>query len=448
MAVVAGIVSAAGVGLELLTAAHVQAQDLSATLQTTVTVTAFVTAGLLFVRFDHTRRLRELLLLGVVVIVALVGLAASALPTLVPWGALEAGNGVHIAMQLLVALGFAAVAGAPPGRLVVGRRPPAIVIGAAALIAVGLSVAAAVTSSAHNAAKPAAGGHPLLVVVTLLEAGALLLAAVVFLRRARAGDGDSWLLGVAALLLGAAGLEYFALPNAGADWITPMSALRVAAWAALLATAITLHSKSRQASAEAALQAERQRIARDLHDGLAQDLAFIASHGSRLAREYGAEHPLAIAANRALAASRGAMVDLAASTAPSTAAAIERVADELEARFGVQVHVGVDGNAVNPDRDLAVPERDELVRIAREAIVNAVQHGRARHVTVELGSRRADVLLRVRDDGCGIGRHATDPSFGRGFGVPAMRARAASLGGHLVARRRAGGGTEVTVLAS
>ena len=66
---------------------------------------------------------------------------------------------------------------------------------------------------------------------------------------------------------------------------------------------------------------ERRRIARDLHDGLAQDLAFIAAHGDQIAREAGEEHPLAIAARRALALSRGAIADLSASDAPSARAA-------------------------------------------------------------------------------------------------------------------------------
>ncbi|MGZ6652150.1 MAG: histidine kinase, partial [Solirubrobacteraceae bacterium] len=86
--------------------------------------------------------------------------------------------------------------------------------------------------------------------------------------------------------------------------------------------------------------AERQRIARDLHDGLAQDLATIALRTQRL--QNGSDRPddvLMLAARRALAISRGTIVDLSASDAPTTEAALRQVADELAARFTVLVDV-------------------------------------------------------------------------------------------------------------
>ncbi|MBV9047499.1 MAG: hypothetical protein JOY58_04485 [Solirubrobacterales bacterium] len=233
------------------------------------------------------------------------------------------------------------------------------------------------------------------------------------------------------------------MPAVAADWVTPGVAMRVAAYGFLLVVALQQDGKSRQEMRLAAINLERQRIARDLHDGLAQDLAVIAAHGPHLFSELGAEHPLVIAARRTLAASRGAIVDLAASTAPSTGAALRQVADELEVRFGVRVSVQVIPEQSRAGgHDLDRVEREEVVRIAREAIVNAAQHGGARHVRVELNYRGPE-LLRVSDDGCGF-----QPSNTRsqgGFGLPTMRARAESIGGRLVARPRAGGGTELEV---
>lgn len=198
----------------------------------------------------------------------------------------------------------------------------------------------------------------------------------------------------------------------------------------------------RRSIAETATARERQRIARDLHDGLAQDLAFIAAHGDRLAVEKGAEYPLAIAARRALAVSRGAIAELSAAQAPTTRDALREVADELGTRFDMQIDVragSLVGTAVTPSH------REDIVRIAREAIVNAARHGRARKVVVSLVARDRDLVLSVRDDGVGIG--SAVPRSGGGFGLVSMRERAAALGGRLTARTPAdGGGTEVELV--
>jgi signal transduction histidine kinase len=188
-----------------------------------------------------------------------------------------------------------------------------------------------------------------------------------------------------------------------------------------------------------ALNEERQRLARDLHDGLAQDLAFIAVSAQRLEPDLGSQHPLVIAARRALDASRGLMADLAARSAPTTGAALVLVADELGGRFWVRVEVSVAGPTGRADLD--PPEREEIVMIAREAIVNAITHGQARQIDVTLDLEGKRPLLLVRDDGGGVVSGAPQG----GFGVPTMRARAEALGGRLVMRSGAGGGTELEV---
>jgi signal transduction histidine kinase len=193
---------------------------------------------------------------------------------------------------------------------------------------------------------------------------------------------------------------------------------------------------------ERALNEERTRLARDLHDGLAQDLAFIAVSAQGLEPDLGSRHPLVIAARRALDASRGLMADLAARSAPTTGAALTLVADELGGRFDVQVEVSVTPLAGRAD--LGPSEREEIVMIAREAIVNAITHGRARRVDVTLDLDGERPLLLVRDDGGGI----TSVAPQGGFGLPTMRARAESLGGRLVMRQAAGGGTELEVRVS
>jgi signal transduction histidine kinase len=151
-----------------------------------------------------------------------------------------------------------------------------------------------------------------------------------------------------------------------------------------------------------------------------------------------------IAAQSALAASRGIIVDLAARSAPTTGAALRLVADGLGSRFGMQVHVRVvTGIAPGDHREPGPAEREQLVRIAREAIANAARHGGAQRVDVVLDCQGNHCVLLISDDGCGITESALQS--GTGYGLPTMQARAESMGGQLQAQRRAHGGTRVQV---
>ena len=126
--------------------------------------------------------------------------------------------------------------------------------------------------------------------------------------------------------------------------------------------------RARAEDQQAAVRAERDRIASDLHDSLAQDLAIIAVHAQRLEGEFGMEHPLALASRGALAASRGVIADLAAAEAPTVETALRQVAAELAARFGVTVVVRVGDASGGPGangHDFATADREQLVRIAR-----------------------------------------------------------------------------------
>ena len=210
-----------------------------------------------------------------------------------------------------------------------------------------------------------------------------------------------------------------------------------------LIAAVLLATRLRVARrVEAAVSAERVRIAHDLHDGLAQDLAFIAVYADEMERKFEDGGLLAVAARRALAASRGAIVDLAASKAPTTADALREVAAESRARFGVQITVRV---AEDTGPEPSATQRAELVRIGREAIANAVRHGGAQHVTVTLGSPDDDVLLRITDDGCGFGA-AEEATAGTGLGMGAMRDRASRLGARVRVGRGEHGGAAVDVV--
>lgn len=434
---------------ERLWHAHVADLGGRSALDAMLATCAVVAAVLLGSQFRRTRRWRDLLLLCALVTVSSTDFAFSALPALSGSAAIGPVYGVRLVTEVIVAITFALAAFAPSHKRVRGSVP-VVLIGAicvSALIgAVALDVAAqrgtthaSLAWSTANSASHAT----LWLWVTIGSAATQFLAGAAFAWRIGASERGSLLAG-ASFLLTAVRLQYVAVPVVAANWITPADALRVVIYGLLVAVALREHVRARSTHEYAMLHAERTRIARDLHDGIAQDLAVIATQGRRLIPQLGDEHPLAIAARRALAVARGAILDLSASQAPSVEAALREVAGELESVYHVDVAVWTETDQGDELEQLNPKDREHLVRIAREAIVNAVKHGGARHVDVVLDSRGARLVMRISDDGRGIDQRPLARDQG-GFGFPAMRARAAAVGGQLIARRRPAGGTDVEV---
>jgi signal transduction histidine kinase len=172
---------------------------------------------------------------------------------------------------------------------------------------------------------------------------------------------------------------------------------------------------------------ERRRIARDLHDGLAHELAYIASmaRSSRRARVDVDVQELSSAADRALDEARRAITVLSSAAPQSLAGAVAQTAEDLGARLGVTVHL-----ELADDIDTRPDVTEHVLRIVREAITNAATHGGPTAVTVTV--RKDDgVRVVVEDDGCGF-----DPEVGArsGFGLVSMRERADAIGaGFMVA---------------
>ena len=440
------VVAASGIVFGLPSPIHVTAPGARAAIETLIATGALLGAAALWLSFRHGHRRSDLLLLTALGTIGLSDFVFLALPALTDARLLGFGSALEVACQMLAAVAFAVAAFTPAGTLAgTGLRTFRVAAAAAAAtVALGALVYFFTRRSTLDAAFPQAGlgaaaQHPVLLAEALVSAAILLVSGVVFLGRP---ERDSYALAGASFLLAAARIQYLALPVVSQDWVTAREGLRLAAYALVLSVAIGRYVQTRREIAAAALVVERERIARDLHDGLAQDLAFIALQGQQLSTELGDEHPLTEAARRAVAASRGVIVDLSASTAASTETALRQVADELAVRFEIEVDVRITGDLDESARhDLEPPRRDEVVRIAREAIVNAARHGRARHVTVALDRSDDQVRLRVSDDGRGI-PHSKLRGQG-GYGLQMMRARAAALGGRLVTRRRIDGGAEV-----
>jgi signal transduction histidine kinase len=193
--------------------------------------------------------------------------------------------------------------------------------------------------------------------------------------------------------------------------------------------------------AAVAVAGERRRLARELHDGLAQDLAFIATCGNHLATRDGGEtllRALSAAAAKALEETRGAIVGLDTKADEGLLAAVEGSSADLADRFGLEITVRGDGAGLSE-----VPRHDVL-RLVREAVSNAARHGGARNVDVHLGGAGHGRMLCVRDDGTGF--DPDRPVRRDSRGLRGMEERAARLGGRLLTRTRPEGGSEVVVL--
>jgi signal transduction histidine kinase len=191
---------------------------------------------------------------------------------------------------------------------------------------------------------------------------------------------------------------------------------------------------------EVATREDRRRIARDLHDGLAQELAFIASKAMSSQLTEGrpqAIRQLADAADRALDEARRAIVIL--SEAPeSLHVAISQTAEDLAARHGMVARLQVSDDIV-----LSGDVTENLLRIVREAITNAARHGHASTISLTLARDGDVVRLLVSDDGQGFCEEQQRAP--RGYGLTFMEERCASIGGSLDLTSRPGDGVRVEV---
>jgi signal transduction histidine kinase len=264
----------------------------------------------------------------------------------------------------------------------------------------------------------------------LATAGAFALAAIGLTGRgARSGDAFARRLGLAVLLIAFAKINYTLLPPVAHDWVHLGDVLRllfciVLLWAAVVEVAGEVAAR--------AAQRERRRIARDLHDGVAQELAFIQRRAARLTGQPDAADIVG-AAERALLDSRWAIEHLARAPDEPLDRVLRRHAAVIAARTGVSVTFAAEAGAA------AAPEVSEaLARILGEAVSNA-RHGGATRVHVELSTE--PLRLRVIDDGAGFDPAACGP----GFGLGGMRERAALVGAELSITSGPGAGTEVAV---
>lgn len=186
--------------------------------------------------------------------------------------------------------------------------------------------------------------------------------------------------------------------------------------------------------------AERSRLAREIHDTLAQGFSSILLLSR--AGQRGPDDPTAIFTQIAETAQQNlvearrvveALAPAALETAPLQSA-LRRLLVQLQQQTGITTELITDGEAMSPFMDYDVA----LLRVAQSALANVRLHSQAQRVRATLSYSSDEVRLDIVDDGVGF-----DQREAGGFGLRSMRDRLAELGGTLVVESAPGDGTAV-----
>jgi signal transduction histidine kinase len=417
-------------------------------LETTAAGVAIVGAYLVVGRFKRRRRFDDLILAQALVLFALTNLLLGALPAALSPGPKDpAVTWAALACRLVAAATWAHAAFASGRSVAIVRLRRtaalapiavlALITTTAALLEQYLPAGVEVSLPAEASYRPQVVGHPVVIGAQIVVMVLFALGAIGFLRRFRR-EGDELIgwLAVASVPAAVARLNYALFPSLYSEWVYTGDLFRLLFYVLILAAAAREVQSYWRAQSEAAVLEERQRLARDLHDGLAQELAFVRRNIRRLDRDNAIVQRADAGATRALQESRRAIAALTEPLDQPLDEALRRTAQEVAAREGTHVALHL-----VPGMEVSPVVREALVRITAEAITNAARHGGADLVRVELEDGE-HVRLRIVDSGRGF-----DPATGRpgGFGLTSMRQRGERLGGRVSVRSTPGQGTEVEV---
>ncbi len=207
----------------------------------------------------------------------------------------------------------------------------------------------------------------------------------------------------------------------------------------------------RQKLRRGAVLEERNRIARELHDTLEQDLAGITLHLDLAADRFQQAPELSQQAlqtarrmsRRSMIEARRSVWDLRSHLLENGAlsSAIAQAVEPLAARSRVKINVNVKGNAARLNSAVEM----NALRIGQEAISNAIKHARATIIQVDLEYKSSSLRLSVTDDGCGFDEHTEAMAYGGHFGLLDMKERAHGLGSRFEISSTPGRGTRIDV---
>lgn len=424
---------------------------LHASLETLAAVADSLVAYLVLGRYARTRRLDALLLSVALSLLAAANFAFAAVPSIFldrpsrfwPWTSL-AGHALAATLLAVAALApsrpirrparAAAVAFASAG-VVLAAAASSFAAASAVLPDASVGAAPSRVDFADIAARPAVSA---LNAFTMLAFGAAAVGFAVRSERAR----DEFLGWVAAgsVLAAFARLHYVLYPSLSSRWFYTGDLLRLLFSLVLLAGAAREITGYWQRLAGAAVLEERRRVAGELHDGLAQEVAFILRRARRLATAGAVPEldEIVRAAERALLDSRYAIAALTRHGDETLDVALAQAVSEVAGRLGVAVEQTLAEGVVV---DAGV--REALVRIAVEAVANAAQHAEADVVRVSLENGRR-LRLTIEDAGQGF-----EPAEAAGrpghFGLASMSERARRIGADFAVVAAPGAGTEVRV---
>ncbi len=454
---VAGVTAVVGgvatVGFALLPQLHLDYQwpSVRLALEASGSLIVLVATFLVFGRLLRRTYLNELLLACALAVLALSNLFFVTVPSVAGWAPDDLTVWAAPFARSLGAALFAVAAFVPHRPL--RRSGPLLALSAVGVItALGLAAifvhtfaerwppeyAATVTPEA--VAHPAFRTYPALLAFELLLAALYGLAAVGLLNRSRRFNDEffGW-LAIAAVLAVISHVNYSLFPSLYSQSVLYTGdVFRFAFYVALLVGSLREISSYWQALSEAAILEDRRRISRDLHDGLAQELAYISRNLDLVTGGVDGDvvERLRQAAERAQLESRRTINALAPARNRAVEIALAEAAAEIAERFRVDLELDlVPGVQLSPTR------AEAIVRIACEAITNAARHSGAAKVTLRLERDGSLVRLRVSDRGRGF--DTTVP--GSGFGLISMRDRARSVGGELRICSAPGRGSEVEV---
>jgi two-component system sensor histidine kinase UhpB len=197
------------------------------------------------------------------------------------------------------------------------------------------------------------------------------------------------------------------------------------------------------------LEAERQRVARELHDDVGQAVATVGVLLHSMAQTPGAVAESMRPALQTTLTTIGQMTESVARLCREYHPAellglglegtLRAYVREFARRHGLSSRL----STATLDDALGTEQELHVYRIVQEALANVARHAQARQVTVRLVRRAQTMLLTIHDDGIGFAPSAADP---RGFGLATMRERAAIMGATLSITSRPRRGTEVRVV--
>jgi signal transduction histidine kinase len=200
-----------------------------------------------------------------------------------------------------------------------------------------------------------------------------------------------------------------------------------------------------------AILEERTRIAREFHDTLEQELAAITIQLDTVAAQFNnapgiARQLLELArtmSRRSLFEARRSVWDLRSHLLENSnlVTALSEVTKLMASSANLQIHVETSGEP----RRLAATVENNLLRIAQEALANALKHARASHIIVKVNYEPNRVRLRICDDGVGFDTSSHATIYGGHFGLLDMSERAGKIGGTFSMISASGQGTEIVV---